>query len=79
MDQQKHPKKNSHRAYARFSGIAFQMVGIIFIGSFLGVKLDEKFPNEYNWFTIGLSLLSVILSIIIVIRNINLASKDNYK
>jgi F0F1-type ATP synthase assembly protein I len=52
------------------------MIGIIFIGSFVGVKLDEKFPNENNWFTVCSSLLSVILSIVMVIRNINSASKD---
>lgn len=76
MEQQKPRKKNGYRAYARFSGIAFQMVGIIFIGSFVGVKLDQKFPNENNWFTISFSLASVILSIVMVIRNINSASKD---
>lgn len=76
MDQQKPRKKRDYKAYARFSGMAFQMVGIIFLGSFIGVKLDERFPNENNWFTIALALASVILSIVMVIRNINSASKD---
>lgn len=76
MDQQKPRKKTSYGAYARFSGMAFQMVGIIFIGSFIGVKLDERFPNENNWFTIVFALSSVILSIVMVIRNIISASKD---
>jgi len=76
VDQQKLPKKNKYGAYARFSGMAFQMIGIIFVGSFVGVKLDERFPNDNNWYTMALSLASVILSIFMVIRNINSASKD---
>ncbi len=78
MGLQKHPKKkNSFNSYARFSGIAFQMIAIVMVGSFIGVKLDDKFPNEHNWYTLALSLASVILSVIFVIRNINLASKDS--
>lgn len=76
MDQQKPRKKSKYGAYAKFSGMAFQMIGIIFIGSYIGVKLDEKFPNENNWFTISLSLLSVFLSIFMVIRGINATSKE---
>lgn len=78
MDQQKHPKKkSSFNAYARFSGIAFQMIAIVVIGAYFGVKLDEQFPNEANLYTLSLSLASVILSVIFVIRNINSTSKDS--
>lgn len=78
MDQQKLPKKkNGFNSYARFSGIAFQMIAIIVVGSFIGVKLDERFPNENNWFTISLALFSVLLSVVFVIKSINSASKDS--
>ena len=78
MKQQKPlEKKNSFNTYARYSGMAFQMIAIIALGSYFGVKLDEKFPNEKNWYTIALSLTSVILSIVVVIRNINSVSKDS--
>lgn len=79
MDQQKHPKKKSFKTYARFSGIVFQMIAIIVAGSYIGVRLDENFPNENNWYTISLSLISVIISVIVVIKNINSASKDTSK
>lgn len=63
--------------YARFSGIAIQMFAIIGIGTYVGVKLDEKFPNKHNLYTVVLSLLSVIMSVVFVIRRIIAASKDN--
>lgn len=75
MNQQKPPKKNQFNSYARYSGIVFQMLAIICFGAFIGVKLDEKFPNKNNLYTLTLSLAAVILSVIIVIRNINSASK----
>ncbi len=62
--------------YARFSGIAFQMFAIIGIGSFAGVKLDERFPNKYNLYTVFLSLFAVILAIFVVIRRVISSSKD---
>ncbi|WP_430908595.1 AtpZ/AtpI family protein [Maribacter sp. 2-571] len=76
MDRQKPRKHNKFNAYARFSGMVFQMVGIIFVGSYIGVKLDERFPNDTNWLTVVCALTSVLLSIYMVIRNINSASKD---
>jgi F0F1-type ATP synthase assembly protein I len=63
--------------YARFSGLGFQMIAIIGIGSFIGVKLDEKYPNKHNLYIIILSLISVILAIVFVIRRIIVASKDD--
>ena len=63
--------------FARFSGIGFQMFAIIGFGTFVGFKLDEKYPNPKNLFTVGFSLGSVIISIYYVIRQINSASKDN--
>ena len=82
MSQSKHnqqPKgqKDKLNNYARFSGIAIQMFAIIGIGTYAGVKLDEFYPNEHNLYTIILSLLAVVLSIVFVIRRIIAASKDN--
>jgi F0F1-type ATP synthase assembly protein I len=75
QDQEKNSRLNS--SYARFSGIVVQMIAIIGIGTFIGVKLDDEFPNENKLFTLILSLSSVILSIVYVIRRIIAASKDN--
>jgi hypothetical protein len=51
------------------------MFAIIGVGTFAGVKLDEKFPNKYNLYTIILSLTSVIFAIVFVIRRIIAGSK----
>lgn len=70
-------QKERLNTYARFSGIALQMFAIIGIGTFLGVKLDERYPNNTRLYTIILSLSSVILAVIFVIRRIIAASKDS--
>lgn len=66
----KNKEKRALNSYARYSGIAIQMFIIIGAGTYVGVFLDRKYPNEYNGFTITLSLTFVILSIIFVIRRI---------
>jgi uncharacterized membrane protein YqgA involved in biofilm formation len=74
QDQNQGKQLNS---YARFSGIAIQMLAIIIAGTYIGVKLDEKFPNEHDLYTLAFSLSSVIIAIIYVIRRIIAASKKD--
>ncbi len=59
------------------SAIGVQMAAIIAVGTFVGVTLDEKHPNDTNIFTLIGSLFSVILSIYFVIRRVISASKDD--
>ena len=70
-------QKDKLNSYARFSGIAIQMIAIIGIGTFIGVKLDETYPNTHNLYTLGFTLGAVIASIVYVIRRIIATSKDN--
>ena len=53
------------------------MFAIIGVGTFIGVKLDEMYPNAHNLYTLTLSLGSVIMSIVYVIRRIITGSKDD--
>ncbi len=69
--------KNKLNSYARFSGIAFQMIAIILLGTFAGMKLDRRFPNEFDLWTIILTFIAVIISVVTVIRSINRATKNN--
>ena len=77
--QNKKTKKQKEQlnAYARFSGIAIQMIAIIAIGTYVGVKLDEKYPNTHNLYTLGFTLGSVIVSLVYVIRRIIATSKED--
>ena len=69
-------QKKQLKNYARLSSIGIQMLSIIAVGTFIGVKLDERFPNTHNLYTLSLSLSAVIIAIIYVIRRIIAASKD---
>lgn len=80
------PKKSKQKptnrlnAYAKFSGVAFQMIAIIGLGTYGGVKLDEKYPNEHSLFTIILSLASVAIAMYYVIKQVSdTSNKKNTK
>ena len=70
------PKKNNQeskkslKSYARYSSIAFQMAAIIFIGTFGGYKLDVYFGIESHVLTVILTIISVILAIYVVIKDL---------
>ena len=53
------------------------MIVIIAIGTFAGVKLDEKYPNKYGIYSIVFSFTSVIIAIVFVIKRIIAPSKNN--
>jgi F0F1-type ATP synthase assembly protein I len=62
------PKKSLNN-YARYSGMAFQMLAIILVGVFGGYKLDEWLHTK-PFLTIILSILAVFLSIYYVTRDL---------
>ncbi|WP_299114790.1 AtpZ/AtpI family protein [uncultured Winogradskyella sp.] len=70
-------QKDKLNTYARFSGIVIQMMAIICVGTFIGIKLDKRFPNENNLYTLFFTLGFVIASIVFVIKRIIAASKND--
>jgi ATP synthase protein I len=56
--------------YAKYSGIAIQMIIIILAGVYGGMKLDEYLSLSAPIFTIIFTILSVALSIYFVIRDL---------
>jgi F0F1-type ATP synthase assembly protein I len=70
MDPSVEKKKKSLDNYTRYSSIAFEMLVIILIGVFGGVKLDHWMHLSVPVFTIILSILAVILSIYTVTRGL---------
>ena len=75
MPDQKNPKKKlqnreSLNNYARYSGIAFQMILIILAGLLLGIKMDKWFHTNDPVFTAILTMLGVILATYTVIKDV---------
>ena len=67
------PKKKSLKPlnnYAKYSSIGLQMVMIILIGVFGGMKLDAVFKFKFPILTVSLSFLSVVLAIYSVVRDL---------
>jgi F0F1-type ATP synthase assembly protein I len=72
QQNQKNRKKAPNKGldnFARYSGLAFQMIGIILLSTFGGVKLDKLTGWKTPVFTIVLSLLGVFAAIYISIRD----------
>ena len=69
-DDKKSNNKNASKWLALIN-IPIQMGVIIFLFSYFGTWLDEKYPNEYSAYTIIFSLLSVFLSLYNVIKQVN--------
>lgn len=69
-------KKKQLDTYAKFSGIAFQMIAVIGLGSYAGVKLDEHYPNLYPMFTLICSLAAVAIAMYLVIKQAGNISND---
>jgi F0F1-type ATP synthase assembly protein I len=70
---QKNPKKPANkgvRDFARYSGMAFQMIGIILVTTWGGVKLDKLTGWGTPVFTIVLSLLGVFAAIYFSIKDL---------
>jgi len=63
-------KKNYLNDYAKYSSIALQMLVIILLGVFGGVKLDEWLNLKFPVFTVILSLLSVTIAIYSVVKDL---------
>jgi F0F1-type ATP synthase assembly protein I len=62
------PRKNLS-VYARYSGMAIQMLAIILLGVFAGFKLD-KWLHTRPILTVILSIVSVALSIYFVTKDL---------
>jgi F0F1-type ATP synthase assembly protein I len=70
--KKKNPKNQANKEgndFARYSGMAFQMIAIILITAWGGVKLDKISGFEKPVFTIILSLLGVFAAIYTAVKD----------
>ncbi len=63
-------KLSSQNSYARYSGLAFQMIAIILVGVFGGIKLDGVVKWEFPVFTLVFTLLAVVMSMYYAVKDL---------
>ncbi|MDG1333587.1 MAG: AtpZ/AtpI family protein [Crocinitomicaceae bacterium] len=73
-EQKKQPSSRSR--LARLSGMGIQMAGTIFIFALLGRWLDEKYPSNKKWWTIGLVLFATVMSMYNILRQVNKMNQE---
>lgn len=62
--------------YAKFAGIPFQMIAIVGLGTYGGIKLDEYTQNQDSLYTIICSFAAVCIALVVVIRQVTKGSKQ---
>jgi ATP synthase protein I len=65
----KRPLNKGIKDFAKYSGIAFQMIGIILVTTWGGTKLDKLTGFNIPVFTIILSLLGVFAAIYTAVKD----------
>jgi F0F1-type ATP synthase assembly protein I len=71
MKKRKSNEQKNHLYFiAKYSGLAFEMLGIIVLGVFAGVKLDKYLHTEFPLWTLILTLLAVFVSLYFVIKGV---------
>lgn len=63
-------KKQVPNSYIKYSGIGFQMIGIIGVFTYAGIKLDQYQQTKTPIYTCLLSLLGVIISLYVIIKGL---------
>jgi len=69
------PDRDAKSKYAYYSGLGFQMIAIIAVFTFIGVKLDASTGSERPIWAALCSLLGVGISLYSVIRSVNRKEK----
>lgn len=62
-------KKNPLNNYARYSSIAVELIVIVLVGVFLGVKLDDWIGTSVPVFTILFSIGAIVLALYATLRD----------
>ena len=75
----KSSKPKQRNNILRLTGIGAQMGVTIFLGAYLGKWLDEKYPMDKKWFTIGFTILAVAISLYNVLRQVNKINSESDK
>lgn len=63
-------RKSALSDYGRYSSLAFQMIAIILVGVFGGIKLDQVVRWEFPIFTLVLTVIAVVLSMYYAVKDL---------
>lgn len=63
-------EKNALNSYAKYTGVAFQMMAIIGFFAFIGYQADKYFQHQTQWITALSSVVGVCFSIYNTIRQL---------
>ncbi len=63
-----HKPKRQLDDFIRYSSLAFEMIVIMGLGTWIGVKIDQWLNLNFPAFTLGLMILSVIAAVYQAIR-----------
>ncbi|MES3018777.1 MAG: AtpZ/AtpI family protein [Bacteroidota bacterium] len=64
------PEKNALTGYAKYTGVAFQMMAIIGAFAFIGYKIDQYYDHKPQWVTAIACVIGVCFSIYQTIRQL---------
>jgi len=68
--KEKKDKKNLLKFYAVYSALSLQMAVIVFAGAFGGREIDKWLQWHFPVFTVVLTLIAIVLSILYGIREL---------
>ena len=71
ISEDKQPK-NQATNFAKYTGIAFQMLATIGLLSFIGYKIDEHRESSKMIFTAIFGIIGVVISLIQVVRSLKI-------
>jgi F0F1-type ATP synthase assembly protein I len=63
-------KRYESRSFAKYGGIAFQMVAVIGMFAYAGYRIDKAAGHDKQWVTAVLSLIGVFIAMYIVFKSL---------
>ena len=64
------------QSYLKYSGMAFEMIIIMGLFTYGGVKLDEYFQTPENYFTVAGAILGTIFALAFVLKDFIINKKE---
>jgi len=69
-ENEQNGRRSEVNAYAKYTGLAFQMIIVIGVFAYAGYKIDEATGHVTKWVTASMSLAGVFISLYLVIRSV---------